>query len=104
MSAAVPGVLLVRDAINNVIKEGDLLAWNVPKDTTNIVVRAARVHEGGLAMGASGDVTPPVLTVMIDIPISDVRKGAEARLADFLCIRDPRSEQLLDKVTGGKAS
>jgi hypothetical protein len=91
----------MRDAINNVIKEGDLLAWDVPKDLSNVVVRAARVHDGGLTMGTSGDVTPPVLTVMIDIPIADVRKGDEARLRDFLCVRDPRSEALLDKVTGG---
>jgi hypothetical protein len=94
----------MKDMVGNTIREGDLLAWSLPDKLTNIIVRAQRVHDGGLSMGSGGDLTPPILTVIIDIPVSDVRKGDEARLADFVCVRDPRSEALLDKVTGGKAS
>ena len=94
----------MKDMLGNTIKEGDLLAWSLPKGMENIIVRAQRIHDGGLSMGETGQTTPPVLSVLIDIPISDVRKGDEARLADFVCVRDPRSEQMLDKITGGKAS
>jgi hypothetical protein len=98
----------MRDAINNAIKEGDLLTWDLStmmkQGGSSIIVRAQRVHDGGLSLAATGDTTPPVLTVLIDIPISGVKPGSEAHLSDFLCVRDPRSEQLLDKLTGGKAS
>jgi hypothetical protein len=94
----------MRDQIGNVIKEGDLLKWELPAEIKSILVVAAQVSEGGLSKGTTNETTEPSLRVSLVIPISGVQAGREAILRDFLCVRDPRSENLLDKITGGKAS
>jgi hypothetical protein len=90
----------VRDAIGNRLVEGSVLfmqKWGV-------VARVTKIHDGGLSIvGARGDsqgVTPPVITITIDIPLdnSKLPLGQEASLDGILCVRDPKSEVIMDSL------
>lgn len=88
----------MKDILTNKIESGTLLLWLPPKDLSRLVVRAVRVHDGGLSKGDTGETTPPMLTIAIDIPVTVNRPGDEAVLADFVVVVDPRSVGLVDKM------
>lgn len=92
----------MRDAIGNKLLEDSIVVWHLPKVLDKLVLRVTRVHDGGLPIGTTGEFTEPTLTLSIDVPIGNVKPGAEAQLGDFMCLRDPRSEELLAKVTTGR--
>jgi len=94
----------MRDAIGNKILEGNLLHWVLPQNLRAVIVRAIRVHDGGLSIpGAGNQTTPPILTLQIDVPIDGTQQGREPQVGDFIRIVDPKSEMLLEQA-GGKPS
>ncbi len=88
----------MRDAIGNRIHEGSLL-W---MQHWGVVARVSKLHEGGLSVvGADRNersVTPPVLTLEIDMPLDarQITPGVEPQLQGILCIIDPRAERVVD--------
>jgi len=92
----------MRDAIGNKLIEDSIVVWHLPKVLDKLVLRVVRVHDGGLPIGTTGELTEPVLTLAIDVPIGNVKGGHEPQLGDFMCLRDPRSEEMLNKVAGGR--
>ena len=94
----------MRDGIGNKIHEGSVLfmqQWSV-------VARVTKIHEGGLSLvsadGKDRGVTPPVMTISIDIPLdpSKVPAGEEIQLTGILCVRDPKSDELVESMMGKK--
>jgi hypothetical protein len=94
----------MRDRIGNVIKENDIVRWDIPPEVQKkIVFQVVRVTDGGIET-PSGK-TPPVIQLSVLIPVNTERP--EAYLEDFLCLRNPESEELLDALSntkGGKPS
>jgi hypothetical protein len=89
----------VRDRIGNEIKEGDIIRWEIPPEVLKrIVFQVLQVTDGGIATPQG--VTPPLIRLSVLIPVNTDRP--EAYLEDFLCVRNPHSEALLDSITGGK--
>lgn len=88
----------MRDRIGNEIKEGDIVRWDIPDEVRKkMVFQVTRVSDGGIST-PQGD-TPPIIQLTILIPVDT--KLAEAYLEDFLCVRNPQSEALLNKLAGG---
>jgi hypothetical protein len=88
----------MRDAIGNKLHEGALL-W---MQQWGCIAKVTRLHEGGLSVvsGNSREVSPAVITVEIQIPISiePGKAGQEPLLNGILCVRDPQSERVLESV------
>jgi hypothetical protein len=88
----------MRDAIGNQLREG-VLVW---MQQWSCVARVTRIADGGLSMVTprGGEVTPPVLTVSIDIPLdgSKVPHGQELMLQGIICILNPQAEAYVDKL------
>jgi hypothetical protein len=87
----------MRDQIGNRITEKDLVRWNIPEDLLHkLVFNVVRVSDGGIATPQGN--TPPLIQLSITIPIhSDT---PEPVLTDFVCVRNPESEALLDALAG----
>lgn len=91
----------MRDAIGNKVSEGSVLFMQ----KWGCVARVLRIHGGGLSLvssdGHDRGVTQPVITISIDIPLdsSKVPPGEEPQLEGILCVRDPKSEELIEKMT-----
>lgn len=89
----------MRDRIGNVINEQDIVRWEIPPDVQKkMLFQVVRVTDGGLATPQGN--TPPLIQLSILIPINTDKP--EPWLEDFLCVRNPNSETLLDAITGGK--
>ena len=52
-------------------------------------------------MGTTNQVSQPIIQVVIDIPVvmGPEVAGKEPVLRDFVCIRDPRSEAMIEGMT-----
>lgn len=91
----------MRDAIGNHIIEGSVLFMQNWK----CVARVLRIHGGGLSLvsadGKQHGMTQPVITISIDIPLDTTKlpPGEEPQLDGVLCVRDPKSEELVEKMT-----
>lgn len=92
----------MRDRIGNVIKEGDIMRWDIPAEVgKRALFQVTRVSDGGISTPQG--MTPPIIQLTILIPVET--KLPEAYLEDFLCVRNPESEALLNALTGsGKPS
>jgi hypothetical protein len=80
----------MRDSIGNQLREGALV-W---MQEWACVARVAKIHDGGLSVVGHGkhDVTPPVLTIQVDIPLDPkmIPPGGEISLTGIMCLVDPR--------------
>lgn len=89
----------MRDAIGNKISEGDLVKWALTLDlASQLVWTVSRVSDGGVA--TPDGPTPPIIQLTITLPIT-TQDSAEPRMEAFVCVRNPRSEAILDRLTGG---
>lgn len=88
----------MRDAIGNKLNEGALV-W---MQEWHCVARISKIHEGGLSVVGGGrhDVTPPVLTIQVDIPLDSkmIPPGGEAALSGIMCLVDPRHTAAIEKL------
>jgi hypothetical protein len=86
----------MRDAIGNKISEGDLVKWLVPPATLDrMIFQVVRASDGGIVTPEG--ITPPMIQLSITLPIESM--GAEPVLGEFLCVRNPQSEKLLDALS-----
>jgi len=88
----------MRDALGNKIKEGALL-WML---SWGVVAKVTRVEDGGLSIVGpkGGGITPPVLTVSVDLPMdtSKLGRGEEPWSGSIICVIDPRLEGAVEAM------
>ena len=90
----------MRDRIGNAINQGDLVRWEIPEHLVKrIVFEVLHVSDGGIATPQG--ITPPVIRIAIMLPVA-VKDASEPVLEDFLCVRNPQSEGLLDALSNSK--
>lgn len=87
----------MRDSIGNKIRPDDLVNWVIPKDTTRLLAQVVNVQDGGFVDG-KGEVMP-LIQILLTIPVKVEDFTQEATLQDFFCLRNPKSEVLLDSLS-----
>lgn len=91
----------MKDAIGNKINNEDLVKWNIPAELIpRLVFTVAHVSDGGI-MTPQG-VTPPLIQLTVVIPLDMHHATGEPVLPDFVCLRNPKSEGLLDLLSNSK--
>lgn len=77
----------MRDALNNPIKEGDMLYWKA-KDLYLIV---KKVSDGGLSIGSTDQKTQPSVVAATNIAINlpPNLQGQEPLVLDFIVVQNP---------------
>jgi hypothetical protein len=93
----------MRDKIGNKITDKSLLCWHPSPDElrTGLMVQAVNVTDGGLSLGDSRELTPPMLVIQIPIFVN-APEGKEATLSEFLCVVNPQAEAAIEKMLEGR--
>lgn len=91
----------MRDILGNRITESSILCWH-PDAAHGIVCQVAHISEGGLSLGDSDDLTPPMLVIQVMIPVTGVPRGQEPTLGQFMCVVNPTAEAAIEKMLEGK--
>ena len=90
----------IRDAIGNRISDRSILCWHPDAAhlKRGLIVQAVSVSDGGITLGDSGQLTPPMLIIQVMIPVGGVKPGAgaEAVLEEFLCVVNPAAEAVIE--------
>ena len=90
----------MRDAIGNKISEGDIVKWEIPPEAVKrLLLNVVRVSDGGIATPDGN--TPGIIQLSLIIPTTAPERGGEIQLQDFICLRNPKSEELLAKLSEG---
>jgi hypothetical protein len=87
----------MRDAIGNKMCNDDLVRWELLPGTTRLTGQIVNVQDGGFVEGR-GDL-PTLIQILITIPVKVDDFTHEPILSDFFCLRNPRSEALLDALS-----
>jgi hypothetical protein len=88
----------MKDSIGNPIRENDLVRWNIPDFLLHrLVWKVLRVSDGGISTPEG--VTPPIIQLSVVLPIQSDKP--DPVLEDFVCVRNPQSEAIMDALTGG---
>jgi hypothetical protein len=93
----------MKDCLGNTISEKSLLCWHPDAEQMHrgIICQAVQVTDGGLSLGDSRQMTPPMLVIQIVIPVSmpdDRRAHGEPALADFMCVVNPQAEAAIGRM------
>jgi hypothetical protein len=91
----------MRDAIGNKITDSSILCWH-PDAKNGIVCQVVHVTDGGLSVGDSKEITPPMLVIQIMIPVGGVPPGREPALAEFIAIVNPNAEAAVERMLEGQ--
>lgn len=94
----------MRDALGNKISDGDLVRWAIPEGLLDhLLFQVLKVSDGGI-LTPQGE-TPPFIVLSVTVPINRApgAPAGEPTLGDFLCLRNPGSEKIIDILTGTKA-
>jgi hypothetical protein len=87
---------MMRDALGNSIRDGDLISWNITAELLrNMVFQVIKVQDGGVVTPDGGK-TPGLLILGITLPIPEPHK----ELMDLRCLRNPESEDMMNKIAG----
>lgn len=85
-----------QDLLGNVVVEGDtvLLFLEYPRT----LCRVSKIEPGGVSVpGTANQVTNGVIHLSVSFPIGFLPNGG--RIPNFICVRDPASQALMDKLT-----
>lgn len=87
----------MKDRIGNTIHEDEVVQWDIPLDMVKrILFTVVRVQDGGIAT-PSGD-SDGLIQLTIYVPVTRSNPG-EPILTDFLCVKNPNNEKLLNALT-----
>lgn len=64
-----------------------------------LVFTVTKLNDGGIETPQG--TTPPVVVLAVSLPVMVSGRDEEPTLRDFLCVRNPQSEGLLELVAGG---
>jgi len=96
----------IRDAIGNRISDRSTLCWqpDAARIKRGLLVQVVSVSDGGITLGDSGQLTPPMLIIQMMIPVGGVNPGAgaEAVLEEFLCVVNPAAEAVIEGMMEGR--
>lgn len=84
----------MKDILGNRINKNTLVYWK----SKEMVFRVADVSDGGLSIVSEEGrgVTPPTITLCVQLPVLNVKPGTEAQLDDFVCVLDPTATQVIE--------
>lgn len=79
----------MKDLLGNTITEGGFAWWK----SKELLVRVVAIHE---------DNFPPVIVLAVQVPINGTPREQEVMVGDLLCVINPDSEAVLQKMMEGK--
>jgi hypothetical protein len=88
----------LHDRNGNLLSDGNYVQVKLPSGET-FDGYIARVNEGGISKGDSGEVTKPSLIVGMEFTVdpNSIPKGKDARIREITRIIDPEAEKLLTR-------
>jgi len=89
------------DMLGNKIHEKSILYWH-PDPNHGVICQVAHVTDGGISMGDSNELTPPMLVIQVMIPVTNTPRGKEPMLTQFVCAVNPTAEAAIEKMMAGQ--